>query len=107
MPHRLLERIVKALVVSSAFPLAAYFVLQFGPGGLWRGFEPALAVTGQVAKAPYDLTRLEAVNETLKMIRDKYVEPDRVKPKEMLLSALNAVQRDVAQVIVLNEDPNE
>ncbi|WP_437776531.1 MXAN_5808 family serine peptidase [Sorangium sp. So ce1097] len=107
MPHRLLERIVKALVVSAAFPLAAYFVLQFGPGGLWRGFEPALAVTGQVAKAPYDLTRLEAVNETLKMIRDKYVEPDRVKPKEMLLSALNAVQREIAQVIVLNEDPNE
>ncbi|WP_437524056.1 MXAN_5808 family serine peptidase [Sorangium sp. So ce726] len=107
MPHRPMERIAKALVVSAAFPLAAYFVLQFGPGGLWRGFEPALAVTGQVAKAPYDLTRLEAVNETLKMIRDKYVEPDRVKPKEMLLSALNAVQRDVAQVIVLNEDPNE
>jgi carboxyl-terminal processing protease len=30
-----------------------------------------------------------------------------VKPKEMLLSALNFVQRDVAQVIVLNDDPNE
>ncbi len=76
-------------------------------GGLWRGFEPALAITGPVQKAPYDLTRLEAVNETLKMIRDKYVDPDRVKPKEMLLSALNFVQRDVAQVIVLNDDPNE
>jgi carboxyl-terminal processing protease len=107
MPHRLLERLGKVLVLFGAFSLAAYFVLQFGPGGLWRGFEPALAVTGQVAKAPYDLTRLEAVNETLKMIRDKYVEPERVKPKEMLLSALNYVQRDVAQVIVLNEDPNE
>src|SRR6185503_17506659 len=51
--------------------------------GLWQTFEPALAGTGQVAKAPYDLTRLEAVNETLKMIRDKYVDPDRVKPKEV------------------------
>jgi carboxyl-terminal processing protease len=107
MPHRWLDRLVKVFVLFGAFSLAAYFVLQFGPGGLWRGFEPALAVTGQVAKAPYDLTRLEAVNETLKMIRDKYVDPDRVKPKEMLLSALNYVQRDVAQVIVLNEDPNE
>lgn len=107
MPHRLLERLGKALALFGAFTLAAYFALQFGPGGLWRGFEPALAVTGPVAKGPYDLTRLEAVNETLKMIRDKYVDPDRVKPKEMLLSALNYVQRDVAQVIVLNEDPNE
>src|SRR6185369_16350025 len=69
--------------------------------------EPALAITGAAQKAPYDLTRLEAVNETLKMIRDKYVDPDRVKPKDMLLSALNYVQRDVAQVIVKADDPNE
>lgn len=106
--HRLLERLGKALAVFGAFALATYFALQFGPGGLWRGFEPALAVTGPAAKAPYDLTRLEAVNETLKMIRDKYVDPDRVRPKEMFLSALNYVQRDVAQVIVItNGDPNE
>src|SRR3954469_17027208 len=106
-PMRILERLGKVFVVFGAFALAAYFALQFGSAGLWRGFEPALAVTGQVAKAPYDLTRLEAVNETLKMIRDKYVDPDRVKPKEMLLSALNYVQRDVAQVIVQSEDPTE
>ncbi|WP_218060793.1 hypothetical protein, partial [Aeromonas sp. EERV15] len=108
MPHRLLERLGKALALFGAFALATYFALQFGPGGLWRGFEPALAVTGPSAKAPYDLTRLEAVNETLKMIRDKYVDPERVRPREMFLSALNYVQRDVAQVIVLsNGDANE
>lgn len=104
---RIVERLGKLLVVFGAFALAAYFALQFGPGGLWKGFEPALAVTSKTAKAPYDLTRLEAVNETLRMIRDKYVDPDRVKPKDMLLSALNYVQRDVAQVIVLADDPNE
>lgn len=105
---RILERLGKVCVVFGAFALATYFALQFGSGGLWRGFEPALAVTGgQVAKAPYDLTRLDAVNETLKMIRDKYVDPERVRPKEMLLSALNYVQRDVAQVIVMNDDPKE
>ncbi|APR82459.1 Carboxyl-terminal protease [Minicystis rosea] len=104
---RFLERLGKVFVVFGAFALATFFALRFNSGGLWRGFEPALAVTGAAAKAPYDLTRLEAVNETLKMIRDKYVDPDRVKPKEMLLSALNYVQRDVAQVIVLNDDPNE
>lgn len=104
---RILERLGKVFVVFGAFALAAYFALQFGSGGLWRGFEPALAVTSSVQKPPYDLTRLEAVNETLKMIRDKYVDPDRVKPKDMLMSALNYVQRDVAQVIVSNDDPNE
>jgi carboxyl-terminal processing protease len=104
---RILERLGKVFVVFGAFALATFFALHYNTGGLWRGFEPALAITGPVQKAPYDLTRLEAVNETLKMIRDKYVDPDRVKPKDMLLSALNFVQRDVAQVIVLNDDPNE
>ena len=104
---RIFERLGKVLVIFAAFALATYFALQFGSGGLWKGFEPALAVTGQAARPPYDLTRLEAVNETLRMIRDKYVDPDRVRPKEMLLSALNYVQRDVAQVIVLADDPNE
>ena len=37
--------------------------------------------------------------EYLRIIREKYVDPKRVKPKEMLLSSLNAVQRDVAQVL--------
>jgi carboxyl-terminal processing protease len=104
---RILERLGKLGVVFASFALATFFAFHFGAGGLWRGFEPALAVTGSAAKAPYDLTRLEAVNETLKLIRDQYVEPDRVKPKEMLLSALNYVQRDVAQVIVINDNPNE
>src|SRR4051794_40140043 len=75
---RILERLGKVFVVFGAFALATFFALRYGSGGLWRGFEPALAVTGTVQKAPYDLTRLKAVNETLKMIRDKYVDPDRV-----------------------------
>ena len=51
---------------SVVFALASYFAVRFGTGGLWRGLEPALAVAapGQ-PKAPYDLTQLDAVNETL------------------------------------------
>ena len=85
--------------------MASYFAVRFGTGGLWRGLEAAHAVTapGQ-PKAPYDLTQLVAVNETLKTIRDKYVEPGSVKPRNMFLSALNQIQKEVAQVIVLHED---
>lgn len=106
---RVLERLGRLFVVFGAFALASYFALEFGSGGLWKGLEPALAVTGgnKPPPVPYDLTRLEAVNETLKMIREKYVDPDRVRPKEMLLSALNFVQRNVAQVIVQADEPNE
>jgi carboxyl-terminal processing protease len=93
--------------VLGGFSVATFFALNFrGTSGYWQGLEPALAAT-QVAKVPYDLTRLEAVNETLKMVRDKYVDPDRVKPREMLLSALNEVQKEIAQVIVVTDDANE
>jgi carboxyl-terminal processing protease len=102
---RPLERIAKLVVLVSAFGLAAYFAITFRAGGLWRGLEPALAVTSTSnARGPYDLTRLEAVNETLKTIRDKYVDPSRVHPRDMFLSALNYVQRDIPQVIVLYEE---
>jgi len=104
---RMLERALRVLFFLGAIALSYVFAAKFGPGSLWRGFEPALAVQSKPEKTPYDLTRLEAVNETLKYIRKKYVEPDRVKPKQMLVSALNYIQRDVAQVIVQQENPNE
>ncbi len=105
---RILERIGKLVIVFGALALAGLFAARFGAGSLWRGFDPALAITDpKAAKRPYDLTKLEAVNETLKMIRSKYVDPERVKPKAMLVSALDFVQRDVAQVIVRQEGQNE
>jgi carboxyl-terminal processing protease len=102
---RLPQRIGVVAGVIVSFGFASWFTFKFGTGGLWRGLEPALAVTANKGpKAPYDLTKLEAVNETLRLIREKYVDPARVKPKDMLLAAVNRVQMDVAQVIVLHEE---
>jgi carboxyl-terminal processing protease len=101
---RALERLGRVLVVLGVFAIASYFALRFGTGGLWRGLEAAQAVTAPGApKAPYDLTQLVAVNETLKTISEKYVDPSRVHPRQMFLSALNQVQKEVAQVIVLHD----
>ncbi len=101
---RLLERLGKSALVLTVFGLASYFAVTFGTGGLWRGLEAAHAVTapGQ-SKGPYDLTQLAAVNKTLDTIRKKYVDPKRIDPRGMLLGALNFVQGEVAQVIVLHE----
>lgn len=102
---RILERLGRAIVVLGVFALASFFALRFGTGGLWKGLEAAHAVSAPgESKAPYDLTQLTAVNETLKTIRDKYVEPGRVKPQQMFLSALNQVQKEVAQVIILHDE---
>jgi carboxyl-terminal processing protease len=107
MRFRVLEKISRALAVLGAFAVAAWLALQLKDGGgLWYGLSPASAAgpAGSQATAPYDLTQLKVVNEVLKTVRDRYVDPKRVKPREMLLSALNYVQRDVAQVIVLHDE---
>jgi carboxyl-terminal processing protease len=107
-PMRLLPRLAKLAVLLGSFAVAAYLAFQLRGGGLWEGLTPAIAansaVSGGAAATPYDLTQLKVVNEVLKLVRDRYVDPKRVKPKDMLLSALNYVQRDVAQVIVLHEE---
>jgi carboxyl-terminal processing protease len=102
---RLLERALRTVFVLGVFALAANLALHFGTGGLWKGLGAAQAVTAPGAdKTPYDLTRLAAVNETLDLIRKKYVDPGRVKPRQMFLSALDQVQQEVAQVIVLHNE---
>ena len=98
---RTVERVGKLLIVTGALGLSGFLAHSFGSGGLWYGFRSQIAPAKPGSARTYDLTRLEAVNETLKYIRDRYVDPDRVRPKDMLLSALNQIQRDVAQVIVL------
>ncbi|HVU04052.1 MAG TPA: MXAN_5808 family serine peptidase [Polyangiaceae bacterium] len=102
---RLLERAIRTGSVLVIFALATNLALHFGTGGLWKGLGAAHAVTSPGAdKTPYDLTRLAAVNETLDLIRKKYVDPARVKPRQMFLSALDQVQQEVAQVIVLHDE---
>ncbi len=106
----IVDKSAKATLLLGSFGAAAFltFQLHLRGDGLWEGLSPAVAAspTAPAARspAPYDLTQLRVVNEVLKAVRDRYVDPKRVKPREMLLSALNYVQRDVAQVIVLHED---
>ena len=101
---RWLERFSRVLALLGFAWLASHFALRFGTGGLWKGLGAAHAVSGEQASTPYDLTRLTAVNETLKKIRNKYVDPGRVNPQQMFINALNQVQREVAPVIVLHDE---
>jgi carboxyl-terminal processing protease len=107
---RFIERLAKVLALFGAFGVATALALRLHGGGLWEGLTPAIAANNadiaasSSTPATYDLTQLKVVNEVLKTVRDRYVDPKRVKPKDMLLSALNYVQRDVAQVIVLHEE---
>ena len=99
-------RAARFVALFVAFGIASWLAMHLHGGGLWDGLAPAVASTADPKHGPanYDLRQLKVVNEVLKNVRDKYVDPKREKPKDMLLSALNYVQRDVAQIIVIHED---
>ncbi len=105
---RIPEPLVKLAALAGALGVACLLASRLHGNGLWDGMEPAFAATSPGAvdhkPAPYDLTQLKVVNEVLKTVRDRYVEPKRIRPKEMLLSALDYVQKDFAQVIVTREE---
>jgi carboxyl-terminal processing protease len=102
---RVLRRLSLFAALFGVFAVSVFLALRLKGGGLWDGLAPAIAAgNGSHSAGNYDITQVRVVNEVIKTVRDRYVDPKRVKPKEMLLSALNYVQRDVAQVIVLHEE---
>ncbi len=102
---RALRKILLLLVTIGVFGVAVFLALRLNGGGLWEGLTPAIAANPTShTPANYDLTQLKVVTEVLKQVRTRYVDPKRVKSKDMLISALNYVQRDVAQVIVIYEE---
>ncbi|MFN2549377.1 MAG: MXAN_5808 family serine peptidase [Myxococcales bacterium] len=48
----------------------------------------------------YDLSSLDVFRKTIVQIKDNYVDPSRINPKEMFTAALEAVERQVAEVMV-------
>ncbi|HUJ26640.1 MAG TPA: MXAN_5808 family serine peptidase [Myxococcales bacterium] len=48
----------------------------------------------------YDLASLDVFRKTIVQIKDNYVDPSRINPKEMFTAALEAVERQVAEVMV-------
>src|SRR6266436_7499195 len=51
-------------------------------------------------KDGYDLASLDIFRRSIVQIKDNYVDPTRINPKEMFTSALEAVERQVAEVMV-------
>src|SRR5262245_54494052 len=100
----LMKRFFKPFVVLAALLTALTLTIyRGGPQGL-AGLSVAerssrAAGPSEAAGKPYDLASLRILNLTLQRIRDNYVDPTRIDPKGMLLSALDHVQRNVAEVL--------
>ena len=51
-------------------------------------------------RPPHDLSALKIFNKVVIYVKDAYVDPKRINPKEMMISALEQVERTVPDVMV-------
>jgi carboxyl-terminal processing protease len=104
--RRGLGRYAKALTLLVALLGAlGLTILRRGPvATLFAGPDRRALAASDPAGRPYDLTALRILNMTLVRIKDNYVDPTRIDPKQMLLKALDNVQKNVAEVLV---EPHE
>ena len=51
-------------------------------------------------KSNHDLTALKIFNKVVIYVKDNYVDPKRIRPKEMLIQALEAVEKTLPEVLV-------
>jgi carboxyl-terminal processing protease len=52
------------------------------------------------AKGNHDLSALRVLTKVIHYVKENYVDPKRVRPKEMLVAALEAVEKSVPDVLV-------
>jgi carboxyl-terminal processing protease len=69
--------------------------LLFGLGLVWT-----FSSTAQ-AESEYRLSSLRVFNRVVLLVKEQYVEPKRIKPKQMLLEALDFVEKRVPEVMVV------
>src|SRR5262249_45383282 len=59
-------------------------------------------------RPPHDLSALKIFNKVVIYVKDAYVDPKRINPKEMMISALEQVERTVPDVMVeADKDRNQ
>jgi carboxyl-terminal processing protease len=92
----------KSALRLAAFPVAVILSLASIPSDRApRALRTADAVAAVDPKdRNYDLASLDVFRRSIVQIKDNYVDPSRIGPKEMFTSALEAVERQVAEVMV-------
>jgi carboxyl-terminal processing protease len=101
------ERNAAIVVVSLCLTLAASVTAYRFLSGTPRR---ASAVDKRHALAGHPRYRLSALrifSDVLQRVRDTYVDPSRIRPRQMLLSALEALQQEAPEVIVHAQDDGE
>ncbi len=104
-PSRTGSRIAQAALALGAVVIA-FGLTYFWPqrNGLDLDIDSSARAQEARSTAPYDLTQLALMNRVLLQVVDHYVEPERIEPRRMLLGGLNAIQQQVAPILIDYED---
>jgi carboxyl-terminal processing protease len=95
-----MNRYFKTILVSVALAMALLLTITRSGRHVGLGAGEPSSAAQKDDKRPYDLAALRVFNNTLMRVNDSYVDPTRVEPKQMLLAALDQVQKSVAEVLV-------
>ena len=94
--------IVALLCLTSAFLVS----IQFSDRGLQFDLRNSDGASKTSAEQnDYNLSALRILNRVLLHLKDSYVEPERIDPPGMLLSALDEIQNVVAEIVVDYDRP--
>lgn len=101
-PEMRMKRYLKPLVVSVSLATALFVTLarRGQDGGMGIGTHGISRAEAERGGKPYELGALNVFRRVLLRVTDNYVEPERIRPAQMLLSALHAIERNVAEVLV-------
>ncbi len=98
-PELRMKRFLKLGVVAMAACLALALTISRRGPAMMVGLGRTIGAPSS-DRRPYDHNRLTTFNQTLGRVLEAYVDPTRVDPKQMLLSALDSIQKQVAEVMV-------
>ena len=100
---RMLRRIIAVAVLLGAWALVgsdrAPIPLTMGAAQADQGWDGSLAQQ-KGEKAPHDLSSLRVLTKVIIYVKENYVDPKRVKPKEMMIASLEYVEKSVPDVLV-------
>jgi len=88
----------------------AAFTVSFGwpvENGLQIDIDTSPRALAARQKTPWDLTKLQIMNRVIHEVNTDYVDPTRIDYQRMMLAGLDAIQQDVAPVLVHYEDGAE
>ncbi|MCZ6806709.1 MAG: S41 family peptidase [Deltaproteobacteria bacterium] len=99
--RRLWKLLLGLVVVLAAFTISFGWPRQ---NGLQIDIDTSPRARAARNQTPWDLTKLMVMNRAILEVNEHYVDPTRVDHQRMMLAGLNAIQRNVAPVLVHYED---